>query len=50
MSAGASAVQIGAQNLVDPFVCPNIIKELPEKMDEYGIENLKDIIGRSLKL
>ena len=50
MSAGASAVQIGAQNLVDPFVCPNIIRELPEKMDEYGIENLKDIIGRSLKL
>ena len=50
MSAGASAVQIGAQNLVDPFACPNIIRELPEKMDEYGIENLKDIIGRSLKL
>lgn len=50
MSAGASAVQVGAQNLVDPFVCPNIIRGLPEKMDEYGIENLKDIIGRSLNL
>lgn len=47
MSAGASAVQVGAQNLVDPFVCKKIIEELPRKMDEYGIENLKDIIGRA---
>ena len=49
MSAGASAIQVGAQNLVDPFACPNIIHELPKKMDEYGIGSLKDIIGRSLK-
>ena len=49
MSAGASAIQVGAQNLVDPFACPNIINELPKKMDEYGIGSLKDIIGRSLK-
>ena len=50
MSAGASAVQVGAQNLVDPFACPKIIAELPAKLDEYGIANLKDIIGRSLTL
>lgn len=50
MSAGASAVQIGAQNLVNPFACPDIIEELPRKMDQYGIESLKDIIGRSLSL
>ena len=50
MSAGASAIQVGAQNLVDPFACPNIINELPKKMDEYGIGSLKDIIGRSLTL
>ena len=50
MSAGASAVQVGAQNLVDPFACPKIIAELPKKLDEYGIANLKDIIGRSLSL
>ena len=50
MSAGASAVQVGAQNLVDPFACPRIIDELPRKLDEYGIANLKDIIGRSLSL
>ena len=50
MSAGASAVQVGAQNLVDPFACPKIIAELPQKLDEYGIDNLKDIIGRSLSL
>lgn len=50
MSAGATAVQVGAQNLVDPFACPNIIDELPQKMDEYGIKNITDIIGRSLAL
>ena len=50
MSAGASAVQVGAQNLVDPFACPKIIAELPGKLDEYGIAKIKDIIGRSLTL
>lgn len=45
MLAGASAVQIGAANLVDPMACPKIIKELPEVMQKYGITNLKDIIG-----
>ena len=47
LSAGASAVQIGAQNLVDPWACEHIIDELPIKMREYGIERLTDIIGRA---
>lgn len=45
MLAGASAVQIGAQNLVDPFVCPRIIQELPLVMERYGIHSLQEIIG-----
>ena len=45
MLAGASAVQVGAQNLVDPFACPKIIESLPRVMEKYGIKNLKDIIG-----
>ena len=45
MMAGASAIEIGAANLVDPFACPKIIEELPAVMDKYGIENLTDIIG-----
>lgn len=45
MMAGATAVEIGAANLVDPFACPKIIEELPAVMDRYGIENLTDIIG-----
>ncbi|MBQ7761692.1 MAG: dihydroorotate dehydrogenase [Clostridia bacterium] len=45
MLAGASAVEIGAQNLVDPYACPKIIEDLPRVMEKYGIKNLKDIIG-----
>ena len=45
MLAGATAVQVGAANLVDPFACKNIIDTLPEVMKKYRIENLKDIIG-----
>lgn len=47
LSAGASAVAVGTANFVDPFVCPNIIDELPQKLDELGYEKLTDIIGRS---
>ena len=43
--AGASAVQIGAANLRDPFICPRILDALPGVMDKYGIETLQDIIG-----
>ncbi len=45
MLAGATAVQIGSANLIDPFVCRDIINELPAVMDRYGIQSLKDIIG-----
>lgn len=45
MLAGATAVQIGAANLIDPFVCKKIIEDLPAVMHKYGINNLKDIIG-----
>jgi dihydroorotate dehydrogenase (NAD+) catalytic subunit len=44
MLAGASAVEVGAANLVDPFACKNIIEDLPHVMEKYKIENLKDII------
>ena len=45
MLAGATAVEIGAANLVDPFICRDIINDLPRVMEKYGINNLKDIIG-----
>ena len=45
MLAGASAVEVGAANLVDPLACPKIIEDLPRVMEKYGIKDLKDIIG-----
>ena len=45
MLAGATAVQVGAQNLVEPFACKNIIEDLPNVMEEYKIKSLEDIIG-----
>ena len=45
MMAGATAVQVGAENLRNPFACPEIIEALPSLMEELRIENLKDIIG-----
>ena len=45
MLAGATAVEVGAANLVDPFACKKIIEDLPAVMAEYGIESLEDIIG-----
>lgn len=45
MLAGATAVGVGAANLVEPFTCPKIISELPQVMEQYGIESLSDIIG-----
>ena len=47
MYAGASLIMVGAQNLVDPYVCEKIINDLPHVMKEYNIENLQDIIGRT---
>lgn len=48
MMAGATAVEIGAENLIEPFACKNIIEDLPKVMDEYNIQNLTDIIGGAL--
>lgn len=47
LSAGASAVAVGTANFVEPFVCPNIIEALPQKLQELGVENVQDLIGRS---
>ena len=47
MLAGAAAVQVGAANLVDPYACKNIIEELPEVMEKFGINSLEEIIGGS---
>ena len=43
--AGASAVQVGAANLRDPFACPKIIEALPAVLDRMGAENIREIIG-----
>lgn len=48
MLAGATAVEVGAANLVNPFACKRIIEELPSAMERYGIERLSDIIGGAL--
>lgn len=45
MLAGATAVEIGAANLVDPMASKKIIEDLPKVMEKYGINNLSDIIG-----
>lgn len=45
MLAGATAVQVGAANLVDPFACKNIIDNLPKVMEKYNIDDLSKIIG-----
>lgn len=45
MMAGATAVQVGAENLRNPMACPEIVAELPVLMEELGIENIRDIIA-----
>ncbi len=45
MLAGATACEIGAMNLVDPFASLKIVEELPKVMDQYGITDLSQIIG-----
>ena len=45
MLAGATAVEVGAANLTDPFVCKKIIEDLPNVMKKYGINSLSEIIG-----
>ncbi|MBO0600993.1 dihydroorotate dehydrogenase [Sporosarcina sp. E16_3] len=50
MSAGASAVAVGTANFVNPFICPQIIEQLPAKLDELGIGHISELIGRSHRL
>lgn len=45
MLAGATAVEVGAENLINPYACRDIINDLPNAMKKYGINNLEDIIG-----
>lgn len=49
MLAGASAVQVGAENLVNPYACRDIINNLPQVMQKYKINSLRDIIGEAHK-
>ena len=45
MLAGATAVEVGAANLVNPYICRDIVRDLPEVMAKYRINNLSEIIG-----
>ena len=45
MLAGASAVEIGTANLINPYACKEIIEALPKVMDKLGIKQISDIIG-----
>ena len=47
MLAGATAVEVGAANLVNPYACKEIIEDLPRVMEKYNIEKLSDIIGKA---
>ncbi len=47
--AGARAVAVGTANFVDPFVCPTIIKELPDLLEKLGFEHINECTGRSWK-
>ena len=45
MMAGATAVQVGAANLVNPYACKQSVEDLPKRMESLGIEKLSDILG-----
>ena len=49
MLAGATAVQVGAENLVNPYACKDIIVNLPKVMEKYGINDINEIIGEAHK-
>lgn len=49
LNAGASAVEVGAMNFVDPYICPKIIQELPKVLQKYGYTSIEEAIGRSFK-
>lgn len=50
LSAGANAVAVGTANFVNPFVCPELIDKLPERLHELGYESVQELIGRSHRL
>ena len=45
--AGATAVEVGAANLVDPFACKKIVEELPATMQKYGVQSLNELRGKA---
>ena len=45
MMAGATAVEVGAANLVNPYICRDIVNDLPKVMEKYKINSLREIIG-----
>lgn len=47
MIAGASAVAVGCQNLIDPYACPKIIQEMNEILDQMGIADINEVVGKS---
>lgn len=47
--AGASAVEVGAMNFKDPYICKKIIEDLPETLKKYGYTSIQEVIGRRLK-
>lgn len=49
LNAGASAVEVGAQNFVDPMVCPKIIEELPKVLEKYGYSSIEEAVGKAFK-
>ena len=49
LNAGASAVEVGAQNFVNPYVCPKIIEDLPKVLKKYGYNSVSEAVGRSFK-
>ncbi|RNF40658.1 dihydroorotate dehydrogenase [Planococcus salinus] len=50
LSAGASAVAVGTANFVNPFICPEIVNQLPEKLQELGYDKVEELVGRSHRL
>ena len=41
--------EVGAQDFVDPYVCPKIIEDLPKVLEKYGYKNIEEAVGRSFK-
>jgi dihydroorotate dehydrogenase (NAD+) catalytic subunit len=50
LMAGASAVAVGTANFVDPYVCPTLIEQLPLALEERGVSDITELIGKSWKV